>query len=423
MIRGYPLHRSNLYYGYYLVAAAFVAQFVSIGVISYLLGPFMVPMIEELGWTRAEFTISRSISQIVMGIAGFFIGTHVDRIGARPLMFLGTIVLAISLAAHSLVNELWHWFLLNGLIATLGCALIGNLVVNVTMAKWFVEKRGQVVAWAAMGVSLGGVIITPGAIYLIDEFGWRSAWLVLAVVFTLLMIPAVTVMRRAPEDHGLHPDGRSQADVDEGKAEKAAADLARSMTRAEALRTSTFYLMVIAFGLFTINIIVMLLQTVPYLTDAGFSRNQAALAVVFATFPSMLSKPIWGYFIDRLPAKPLAALGSAVTGLALLGVVFTVQAGDLLWIYTAFVFLGLGWGGMIPLQEVIWGSFFGRRYLGAVRSAGLPITLLISAAAPVLVSYYQDTTGSYDGAILAIALCNLVAALLILSLRPPQRKQ
>ncbi len=382
----------------------------------------MVPMIEDLGWTRAEFTISRSISQIVMGVAGFFIGAYVDRIGARPLMMIGTVVLAVSLAAHAWITHLWHWFLLNGLCATLGCALVGNLVVNVTMAKWFVEKRGQVVAWAAMGVSLGGVIITPGAIYLIDSLGWRDAWLVLAVLFTLLMIPAAAIMRRAPEDHGLHPDGRSQADVDAGKAIKAAADLARSMTRAEALRTSTFYLMVFAFGLFTINIIVMLLQTVPYLTDTGFSRNQAAMAVVFATFPSMLSKPIWGYFIDRLPAKPLAALGSAVTGLALLGVVFAVQARELSWIYAAFVFLGLGWGGMIPLQEVIWGSFFGRLHLGAVRSAGLPITLLISAAAPVLVSYYQDLTGSYHGAILAIAVCNLVAAILIALLRPPRRK-
>ena len=418
-----PLNRPDIYYGYYLVAAAFMAQFVSIGVISYVMGPFMLPMIDELGWTRAEFTLSRSISQIVMGIGGFFIGVYVDRIGARPLMFIGTAVLAISLAAHSLVNELWHWFLLNGLVATLGCALIGNLVVNVTMAKWFVEKRGQVVAWAAMGVSLGGVIITPGSIYLIDELGWRDAWVVLAVLATLLMIPTAAIMRRAPEDHGLHPDGRSQQDVDEGRAEKAAADLARSMTRAEALRTSSFYIMVLAFGLFTINIIVMLLQTVPYLTDAGFSRNEAALAVVFATFPSMLSKPIWGYFIDRLPAKPLAALGAAVTGAALLAVVFAVQEGNLTWIYTAFVFLGLGWGGMIPLQEVIWGSFFGRRHLGAVRSAGLPITLLISAAAPVLVSYYQDTTGSYDGAILAVAICNLVSAFLILSLRPPRRQQ
>ena len=103
--------------------------------------------------------------------------------------------------------------------------------------------------------------------------------------------------------------------------------------------------------------------------------------------------------------------------------VFAVQEGNLTWIYTAFVFLGLGWGGMIPLQEVIWGSFFGRRHLGAVRSAGLPITLLISAAAPVLVSYYQDTTGSYDGAILVVAICNLVSAFLILSLRPPRRQQ
>jgi MFS family permease len=408
------------YYGYRIVAAAFVAQFVALGIFSYVLGPFMLPMITEFGWTRGEYTLARSIGQVVMGLTGFYVGTHVDRLGARPLMLAGTTLLMFALAAQSLVSELWHWLVLNGVAVTLGCALVGNLVVNVTMAKWFVEKRGQVVAWAAMGVSLAGIVLTPAATLLVDTVGWRLAWLVLAVGAGALLFPAALAMRRAPEDYGWHPDGRTQQQVDAGLAERAAEDLARSMTRMEAIRTPTFYLLVLAFGLFTINIVVMLLQTVPYLSDAGLARNVAAGAIAVASLPALVSKPIWGFFIDRVQPKPLAALGASVTGLALLGIVAAVELHSLPLIYAGYFVLGLGWGGMIPLQEVIWGSFFGRRHLGAVRSAGLPITLLFGALVPLLVSFYQDRTGSYAGALLVVALCNLAAAALILLIPRPR---
>ena len=76
---------------------------------------------------------------------------------------------------------------------------------------------------------------------------------------------------------------------------------------------------------------------------------------------------------------------------------------------------------MIPLQEVIWASFFGRRYLGAVRSAALPFSLLLSAAAPLAVSWYFDVVGNYNGAIWAVAIANLVSAVMILFISSPQR--
>lgn len=236
------------YYGYRIVAVAFVAQFVALGMFSYVLGPFMLPMIAEFGWTRGEYTLARSIGQVVMGLASFYVGTHVDRLGARPLMLAGTTLLVLALAAQSLVTHLWHWLVLNGVAVTLGCALVGNLVVNVTMAKWFVEKRGQVVAWAAMGVSLAGIALTPAATLLVDTVGWRFAWLVLAVGAGALLYPAALAMCRAPEDYGWHPDGRTQQQVDAGLAGRAAEDLARSMTRMEAIRTPTFYLLVLGSG-------------------------------------------------------------------------------------------------------------------------------------------------------------------------------
>jgi OFA family oxalate/formate antiporter-like MFS transporter len=165
---------------------------------------------------------------------------------------------------------------------------------------------------------------------------------------------------------------------------------------------------------------VMLLQTVPYLTDFGFSRTEAAFAITVASAPAMLSKPVWGYFIDRLPAKPLAAVGASGTGLALFAIVASVNSGSLMLIYAAFFLLGLGWGGMIPMQEVIWASYFGRRYLGSVRSAGLPFALLLGAGAPLAVSYYHDLTDTYQGALLVVAGLNVLSGLFVHLIPPPK---
>jgi len=401
------------YYGYWIILAAFTSQFVAMGIFSYVLGPFMLPMIEDLGWSRSEFTLSRSLGQFVMGMTGFLIGAWVDRFGPRPLMLAGATVMAASLMLHSGVEHVWQWLLVNGVLATVGGALLGNLVVNVTLAKWFVEKRGQAVAWAAMGVSAAGIVITPAVTLGIDVIGWRSTWQVLAVATVMLVYPVAFLMRRTPEDHGWHPDGKTSEQVAAGEAQRAQADFARSMTRRQALRTWVFYCLVFSFGLFSINIVVMLLQTVPYLTDSGFSRAEAAAAITVASVPAMLSKPVWGFFIDRLPAKPLAALGASGTGLALFAIVASVESGSLVWIYLAFALLGLGWGGMIPLQEVIWGSYFGRRFLGSVRSAALPFSLLLGAAAPLAVSYYHDLTDSYQGALLVVAGLNVLSGIFV----------
>ena len=415
------VRQEKIYYGYWLVGAAFVAQFVSIGMYSYVLGSFMSPMIDELGWSRAEFTLTRTIGQLVMAAVGFIIGSRVDRFGGRPIMLLGTTLLATVLALHSLVYSLWAWLLLNGVLLTAGCAMIGNLVVNVTLSKWFVVNRGKAIAFAAMGVSFGGIVLTPLATWMIDTIGWRSAWIWLGVLTAVLLYPVAWFMRRAPEDHGLNPDGLSDAQVAAGGAEKAATENANAYTRSQALRTFSFYALVVAFGFFSINIVVLLLQTVPYLTDNGFSRNEAAFAMLVASVPAMVSKPVWGYLIDRSPAKPLAALSASVTGLALFLIVLAVSSQQLLWIYAAYVVLGLGWGGMIPMQEVIWASFFGRLHIGAIRGAGLPFALALGALAPWLVSYYRDVVGTYDGALLVVAGLNLFSGLLIFMAPPPSR--
>jgi MFS family permease len=392
-----------------------------VGAQNYVFGAFFKPMTDELGWSRSAFTVARTVGQFFFAFAGLYIGAYVDRHGGRRLMRIGIVILAGALFAQSFVQELWQWILLNGLVLTSGAAMIGNLVVNVTLAKWFVEKRGQAAGFAAMGVSFSGVLLTPAATLLVDAVGWRDAWRVLAVGAALIIVPLSFVMRRAPEDHGLQPDGKTAAEVAAGGGRAAAVDFASSLTRRQALRARAFYFIVFGFGLGQLSIGMMLVQTIPFMTDAGYSRATASLMITLASVPSMLTKPVWGYFIDRAGAQRLSALGFTLTALAMLTIVAGKRAESAAVIFSGFFLLGVGWGGLIPLQEVVWATFFGRRYLGAVRSAGLPFALLLSAGAPLFASLYFDRVGNYDGMFVAVAVLALVAVALVLGARRPLR--
>ena len=374
-------------------------------------------MIDKLGFTRAEYTLPRSIGQFVAAAAGFLTGTWVDRLGARAFMIAGLIFTVAALLLTSWVTNLWQWVVLNGLILSIGAALVGNLVVNVTLSKWFVSLRGRAIAIAAMGVSLAGVILTPAVTVSIDLVGWRETWRLLALLTVVLIGPAAFLMRSSPERHGLHPDGAREVATDSA----IQADYERSMTRGEALRTPTFYWLVTAFGLFVITIQVMLLQTIPMLTDAGYARTTAAAMMAVTNVPALLSKPVWGWLIDELKPAPLASLSSALTALSLFIIVWGTGAHHLPGLYAGFFLLGIGWGGMIPLQEVIWGAYFGRRYIGAVRGAALPFSLIFGAGAPLAKSYYFDVIGNYDGAIQTVAAAKLVAAMMLLAIPRPRR--
>jgi MFS family permease len=228
-------------------------------------------------------------------------------------------------------------------------------------------------------------------------------------------------MRRAPEDFGLNPDGRSDAQMSTAAGQRVAADYANSFTRGQALRSPQFYLIVLAFALFTVSIGVLLIQTIPFLTDSGYSRSTASLMLTVISVPALVSKPLWGIFIDRADVRRLCSLSALLTGASLSLVVAAVHYDWSLVVPAGFFLLGWGWGGMIPLQEVTWASYFGRRHIGAVRSAGMPFSIGLSAIVLQLVPFYFDRVGNYDGAFLAIAGSCLLSSVLVLLVKPPVR--
>ncbi|MDA0270253.1 MAG: MFS transporter, partial [Chloroflexi bacterium] len=416
------VRRPRIFYGWWIVLGALIAQFVAIGSQSPVAGAFLVPMTEDLGWDRAEFTIAISLATAVSAVIGFFVGGYVDRFGARPLMLVGSVILGASLVSISLVETLWQFILLRGVAFTLGFVLMGNLVVNVTISKWFVEKRGWAISIGSLGVSAGSVILTPIMVRVVDTFGWRDGWVVLGVGAFVLMFPVALMMRRQPEDYGLLPDGARGGDSAGEVASRArvAADFANSFTRAQAVRTPAMWLLVAAFGFSSVGLVSLLFHAIPFLTDNDFPRSHAALFFSMQGLAALLSKFVWGWSMQRYPARLLAAGSFVCAGAGVALMVVAGQETSRPLMLLAFVLFGAGIGGQIPLNEFIWANFFGRRYLGSVRAAAMPVTILFSAGGPYFASVYFDVVGSYNGAFFTFAGLWLIAAVLVLLTRPPR---
>ncbi len=413
--------RPLIYYGYWLIGVAFVAQLISVGSQVYVAGVFVVPMTEDLGWTRAEFSLAQTAGRFIMAFFGIFVGMLVDRGYARGMMVAGVTLLGAGLLLTSGVNELWQWILLQGVMFTTGAAMIGNLVVNVTLSKWFVERRGMAVGIAAVGISVAGIIMPLVLTPYVDEFGWRAGWRLLALVAWAAIYPVSLLMRSTPEEQGLNPDGRSDEEMRAEAGAAARRDFAGSLTRGQALRTVALYQIVLVFGISGTGAGTFLFTTIPFATDAGFSRTTAAIMVSLAlALPAAVVKPVWGWLIDRHSMKVMAALSFLIAAGGTVAVVIGAQAQDVRVMAAGFVLVGTGFGGQIPIQEVIWASYFGRRYLGAVRSVAMPFTLFFGAGGPLAVQLYFDKVGDYDGAFYAVAGSWVVAALLVLLVRRPR---
>ncbi|MEI7926405.1 MAG: MFS transporter [Chloroflexota bacterium] len=413
--------RPRFFYGWYIVAAAVVAQIVSSSTQAYAGGVFLTPMTHDLGWSRESFSAVQTVSTVVTGILGLVIGGMLDRRGPRLLMTWGSVIAGLSLVATSLVQEPWQFYLIRGVGQSIGLAMIGNLVVNVTVSKWFVARRGMAIAIASAGISMGGVAMTPLA-WFIDHYGWRDAWVLLGVWVWVLMVPTILVMRSAPERYGLTPDGMSR---DEARAfaernRRPSASSEVQWTRAEAIRTRAIWLVMLAYGIAGIGYGAMLLHLVPFMTDNGIARPRAALLFSGFAWSALFVKFFWGWMMDRFHARYLSVISFTISGVMMVGFLPAASTHNEWVMLLMLIVYGTGVGGAVPLQETVWASYFGRQHLGEIRAVAMPFSIFFGAGGPLLAGTLYDWSGNYISAFSAFAAFQIVGIALILLARPPK---
>lgn len=189
------------YYGWRIVAVAFLTHCLNVGCVFYSFGVFFTPLIEEFGWTRAQISWGFSSVSIVGALWSPFVGRVVDRHGPRRSQLFGAVVLGTTFMALSTVHSLAQYYLLMALFVSLGSTALGPIPSNSAVAGWFLRRRGRALGFATAGISMGGVIFVPLAQALIGTLGWRQAFVALgALVIAVGVAPIAFVMRKPPAE-------------------------------------------------------------------------------------------------------------------------------------------------------------------------------------------------------------------------------
>jgi MFS family permease len=192
-------------------------------------------------------------------------------------------------------------------------------------------------------------------------------------------------------------------------------------TRREAIRTRAFWLLVLSFGLASFGSGSFFLHLVSYLQDSGYSATEAASRFSLTLTMTACSRPVWGAIMQRVTPRYCAALSFVTTAVCSLGIVLCLRADNDLLLYLALLGWGLGFGGAVPLQELIWATYFGRNHIGQVRSVAVPMMALASALGPQFAARVYDAAGSYSFAFLCFAVASTVGAMCAITARPPTK--
>lgn len=270
----------------------------------------------------------------------------------------------------------------------------GALVTTVPATKWFVRQRGRALAWMSLGVPLGGILFVPLTQIFIDAYGWRQAWVLLALIGAGPIVPlALLFVRRQPEDLGLWPDGAPPLETAPGgrRAGRESRE-ERSWTRAEALRSTVFWRLVLAFGLVSLAVSSVAIHRIPSFLDRGLEARLVSYATALDAAAAGLSTFGLGLLVQRLPARFVGAGGFLLLALAS-GLTIVADTHPVM--FAAMITFGLGIGALMLMQNHLWTAYFGRRHLGSIRGAVTPITLLLGGAGAPLAGCVRDLTGSY----------------------------
>ena len=398
--------------GWRMVSVAFVVDFIAVGFFFYSFGVFYPAIDAELTGATVWVAAGISVSNLVGGIFGPWVGSLLDRLELRRAMVLGAFVVSGGFVALSAVRELWQYYLVLGTFFAFGLSMMGGMASSKLIANWFLSQRGRALGIATMGVSLSGIVMPPIATWLIEQFGWRGGFRIYAVGILLVVAPLVAryVITR-PEDVDQLPDGRR---LDAPPPAAAAIDVHWS-TR-EMLAARNFWLLALCFGLAFASLSAVLIHLPPYAADLGFSRYQAAWALSVSAFAGMLGKPVFGSLVDR--ADPRRAAWTSF-GAQMIGVLLLLHAGSYPALLAGGAVYGFGMGGIVPLPGAMAGRVFGRRSFGQLQGLMRPVQVPLNIAGVPLAAFLHDRTGSFELAYWIFLGVYTACAVLIGFLRVP----
>ncbi|MCP4755664.1 MAG: MFS transporter [Proteobacteria bacterium] len=419
------MKKTKIFYGWWIVLATNIICMLGFGTWLYAFGTFFEPMMVEFNWTRAQTSGAASFRSVEGGIAGPVVGWAVDKFGARNVIRVGAVISGLGFAAMPLVNSLIGFYLIYGILVSIGMSAMLYIPAFTVIAKWFSRRLSFAISILAIGAGLGGFICTPIAALLISNYGWRSAFLILGITIWVVVLPLTFLIKNSPEEIGLRCDNDPPLDVDlesdaaqqgpNGSQESANSVVEVDYTLKQALASSTFWIIAVTLFFQSMAHNVVFVHGVIALTDGGIAYAQAAFAIGLLTLVSLIGRLVFGYLGDHIDKRYLFTVSYFMIGA---GVLTLSYAHEMMIVYVFIALFGIGFGATIPLMAAIRAEYFGRAALGKIQGFMTPVTMLAGATGPITAGYLFDTTGSYQIAFWAVGLLPFIGGILILFARP-----
>ena len=426
--------RSRIFYGWWIVVAAFLLLTFSSMTGAYGLSLFYKRLTDYFGWGRTALAGAISLSRLEAGFLGGIEGFLVDRFGPRIMILLGVILTGIGMILLSRINTILAFYVIFILMVTAGRSLSSMIAIDTTVANWFIRRRGSAfgILRSAVAVGAAGVIVVA---WFIDMYGWRMAFVATGIGTILVGIPTALVMRHRPEQYGMMPDGdvtvpatgkpldirggsEDETNVAAAQPEPEANDEPDiGMSVMEALKTKPFW--VLSFG-FAIRLLVTgaaTLHAIPLVEDLGYSQATAAAVLGSMGMVSIIGRLGGGVLNDTFGTK-IIAVGS-VCSLAISCLVIAYASS----LWHIFLFVALyapSYGCSAATMPAIKGDYFGRRSYGSILGLSGMVQMAGSMMGPVYAAYVFDVTGSYRIAFLSFAALLVISAALFASLQKPR---
>lgn len=350
------------YFGWNIVAASSVLTLMTVG-LRMGIGPFFLPIAQDLGFSRSLLASIVAVGMLFYGIDMPFVGQMVNRWGTRNVLLLGTVMILGAIFWTINASGPVSFLLSFGILLSLGLSFVSPVTFTPLIARWFTRQRGAALFFLSTGSMAGIALATPALGHSIPVWGWRESLVGYGLLLTLITVPlAIWIMREDP------PEGTDTlAQAAETPARSASAPAARAagpaLRAGDAIRSRPFWQVVL--GLFACGYSMNLLGAhgVPMLIDHGYDPLVAASGIGLIGFAAIFSTIVLGRLSDRMPRRNLLAAIYLIRGL---GFFALLLVGTHIELYTVAIVGGIVWAGSIALSSAILADVYGVRLVGVL---------------------------------------------------------
>ncbi|PJI96925.1 putative MFS family arabinose efflux permease [Acidovorax sp. 69] len=341
-------------------------------------GLWLLPITQEMGWTRQSFALAIAIQNLSWGVIGIFAGMAADRFGAFRVLISGAVLYGLGLAGMALSPTTTLFALTAGVL--IGAAQAGTtyaVIYGVLGRQIAPERRSWAMGVAAAAGSFGQFLMVPVEGWLIAGLGWQQALLVLSMA-VLLIVPLAFGLRE-PGFKGAAPAKREQTIV---------------QALGEAFRYPSFNLLMAGYFVCGFQVVFIGVHMPSYLKDHGLSPQVASYALALIGLFNVFGTYIAGTLGQRMPKRYILAFIYLARAVAIS--VFLVVPLSPLSVYVFSAVMGTLWLSTIPPTNATIAQIFGVQHLSMLGGFVFFSHQIGSFMGVWLGGYLYDATGNYD---------------------------